>query len=109
MKPILLLILAGSVITNYQLNVCSNPKLWCFSLSDCQRRCFVSFFVLLWQLMSFHRDKNNKPVGLLVLFCPPVGVEPAMLGHHPVPLGVGVDDAQDAGLPGKGIPPGREE
>ena len=59
--------------------------------------------------MSFLGDKTNKPVGLLVLLCPPVGVEPAVLGHHPVPLGVGVDDAEDAGLPGEGIPPARME
>ena len=48
-------------------------------------------------------------MGLLVLLGPPEGVEPAVLGDHPVPLGVGVDHRQDAGPPGKRVPPCRSK
>jgi hypothetical protein len=41
---------------------------------------------------------------LLVLLGPPEGVELAVLGHDAVPLGLGVDDAQDPRLLFEGIP-----
>jgi hypothetical protein len=41
---------------------------------------------------------------LLVLLGPPEGVELAVLGHDTVPLGLGVDDAQDPRLLLEGIP-----
>ena len=39
-----------------------------------------------------------QPVLFLVLLRPPEGVELAVLGDDPVPLGLSMDDPEDAGL-----------
>ena len=45
-----------------------------------------------------------SPVGVLVLLRLPVGVELAVLGHHAVPLAVGVDHAEYPRPPGERVP-----